>query len=228
MTAQLITPKLILIDLDGTLVDSVPDLAWAVDAMMAQLGLPRHGEARVRDWVGNGVERLVKRALTGEMSTDPSAELYARALPLFMDLYHQANGRYSQLFPGVKEGLATLATAGYALGCVTNKAERFTLPLLETLGVLGHFGVIVSGDTTPQKKPSPEPLWYAAGQMHSARERSLMVGDSMHDVQAARAAGFQVVCVSYGYNHGHDIRDARPDAVIDSLTELPPLLREAA
>ncbi len=217
-------PKLILIDLDGTLVDSVPDLAWAVDRTMEQLGLPAHGESHVRHWVGNGVERLVKRALTGELYAEPDADLYARAYPIFYRFYEECNGKYSCLFPGVAEGLAELSAQGYALGCVTNKAEAFTLPLLSNLGVLNWFGIVVSGDTTPFKKPRPEPLLHAATFFATDAHDALMVGDSMHDVEAARNAGFQVVCVPYGYNHGVDIREARPDVIIDSLALLPNLL----
>jgi len=215
-----IDARLILIDLDGTLVDSVPDLVWAVDATMDDLGLPRRGEHAVRHWVGNGVERLVKRALTLDLYAEPEAAMYARALPVFMAHYQAANGKYSRLFPGVAQGVRELAASGRHLACVTNKAERFTLPLLETLGVLSDFGLVVSGDTTPHKKPHPEPLLHAARHFDIAPAQSLMIGDSRHDVEAARAAGFKVLCVNYGYNHGDDIRDAAPDAVIDSLVDV--------
>ncbi len=217
-------PELILIDLDGTLVDSVPDLAWAVDRLMEQFGRPAHGADKVRNWVGNGVERLVKRALTEDLHAEPGADEFARALPIFMDYYHQANGQYSCLFPGVEAGLAALAAGDYRLGCVTNKAEAFTLPLLDALGIGSRFELVVSGDTTAHKKPHPEPLLHAARHFGIAPEQGLMVGDSMHDVEAARNAGFQVVAVSYGYNHGVDIRRARPDAVVDSLEQIPALL----
>ncbi len=217
-------PELILIDLDGTLVDSVPDLAWAVDRTMAHLGRPVHGADKVRNWVGNGVERLVKRALTEDLHAEPEAVLFAQALPVFMDYYHQANGKYSRLFPGVEAGLAALAEQGFRLACVTNKAEAFTLPLLEALGVLPRFELVVSGDTTAHKKPHPQPLLHAARHFGIAPAQGLMVGDSMHDVEAARNAGFQVVAVSYGYNHGEDIRAAEPDAVVDSLEQIPALL----
>jgi len=217
-------PELILIDLDGTLVDSVPDLAWAVDRTMVHLGRPAHGADKVRNWVGNGVERLVKRALTEDLHAEPEAVLFAQALPVFMDYYHQANGKYSRLFPGVEAGLAALAEQGFRLACVTNKAEAFTLPLLEALGVLPRFELVVSGDTTAHKKPHPQPLLHAARHFGIAPAQGLMVGDSMHDVEAARNAGFQVVAVSYGYNHGEDIRAAEPDAVVDSLEQIPALL----
>jgi phosphoglycolate phosphatase len=219
---------MILVDLDGTLVDSVPDLAWCVDELMQHLGRPAWGEAKVRTWVGNGVDRLVKRALTGEMHAEPDAALFERALAIYSELYQVNNAVRSRLFPGVNEGLLRLQAAGYKLGCVTNKAARFTEPLLRDLGIRDLFGIVVSGDTTPQKKPHPAPLLHAADFFKVRPERALMLGDSRHDVDAARAAGFAAVCVSYGYNHGEDIRGARPDAVIDSFTELPALLERAA
>lgn len=221
-------PQMVLLDLDGTLVDSVPDLAVSVNRMMAQLGRPAHSETSVRHWVGNGVERLVMRALTGELWVDPPAAEFEQAMPLFREAYAEVNGHESRLFPGVREGLEYLRGAGYRLGCVTNKAEAFTLPLLRALDVDGFFGIIVSGDTLPQKKPDPAPLLYAAQKLGASAATSLMVGDSEHDVKAARAAGFQVVCVSYGYNHGVPITEANPDAVVDSLAQIRALLEDAA
>ena len=221
-------PAMILIDVDGTLVDSVPDLAFCVDEMMKQLGLPPHGEAKVRDWVGNGVERLVRRALIGRLEGEPDEALFEKAYPIFLDLYAENTSRRSRLYPGVKEGLEYLKAAGYPLGCVTNKAARFTEPLLRDLGVADYFGIIISGDTLPKKKPDPLPLLHAAEHFGVAPADSLMIGDSVSDVKAARAAGFGIVCMSYGYNHGADIRDSHPDAVIDSLDQIRGLLEEAA
>jgi len=217
-------PRMILIDVDGTLVDSVPDLAYCVDELMRALGPPPHGEAKVRNWVGNGVERLVRRALLGQLDGEPPDEDYARAYPIFIDLYAENTSKRSRLYPGIREGLDWLKVHGYPLGCVTNKAAQFTLPLLQDLGVRDYFGIVVAGDTLPVKKPDPAPLLHAARLYGIAPDEALMVGDSVSDVKAARAAGFQIVCMSYGYNHGVDIRTASPDAVIDSLTELPALL----
>jgi phosphoglycolate phosphatase len=221
-------PAMILIDVDGTLVDSVPDLAYCVDAMMERLGRPPRGEAKVRNWVGNGVERLVRRALAGSLDGEPSEADFASAYPVFLALYARNISNRSCLYPGVREGLNMLKSAGYPLGCVTNKAAQFTEPLLRDLGVRDDFAIVISGDTLSRKKPDPEPLLHAAGFFGVAPGSSLMIGDSVSDVRAARVAGFQVVCVSYGYNHGIDIRDAKPDAVIDSLTEIMPLLDKAA
>lgn len=221
-------PRMILIDVDGTLVDSVPDLTFCVDAMMQALGRPVHGEARVRNWVGNGVERLVRRALIGQLDGEPDEADFQRAYPIFLDLYAENTCKRSRLYPGIREGLDYLKAAGYKLGCVTNKAAQFTEPLLRDLGVAGDFSIIVSGDTLPLKKPDPAPLLHAAKCLGVAPEQALMVGDSVSDVTAARAAGFQIVCMSYGYNHGVDIRASSPDAVIDTLTEIKPLLEAAA
>ena len=217
-------PKLVLIDLDGTLVDSVPDLAFCVDRLMEQMGRPIHGEQKVRNWVGNGVERLVRRALIGQLDGEPEEADFEQAFPLFVALYDRHNGEESRLYPGVKEGLDYLQAGDYHLGCVTNKAAQFTEPLLQALGVYDRFGVVISGDSLPQKKPDPMPLLHAAQHFGVAPSESLMLGDSVSDVTAARAAGFQIVCVSYGYNHGRDIREAEPDAVIDSFTELQGLI----
>ena len=213
-------PKLVLIDLDGTLVDSVPDLAFCIDEMMKALGKPVWGIEKVRTWVGNGVDRLVMRALTDTLWDDPSEEVFAEAQPIFMKLYADNTSGRSHLYDGVVEGLDYLKTSGFKVGCVTNKAEAFTVPLLKDMGIFDKFEIVVSGDTTPKKKPDPMPLLYAAEKLAELPEDCLMIGDSMHDVKAARNAGFQVVCVPYGYNHGHDIREAKPDLVIDSLAEL--------
>jgi len=217
-------PKMVLIDVDGTLVDSVPDLAYCVDEMLKAIDMMPHGEAEVRHWVGNGVERLVRRALIGQLDGEPDEALFAKAYPIFMDLYKDNTSKRSRLYPGVKEGVDYLQNAGFILGCVTNKAEEFTHPLLKDLGLFDYFESIVSGDTLDKKKPDPMPLLYSAEKLGVSPEESLMLGDSISDVKAARAAGFQIICMSYGYNHGVDIHESNPDAVIDSMVELKALL----
>lgn len=221
-------PDMILIDVDGTLVDSVPDLAYCVDEMMKQLGQPVHGEARVREWVGNGVERLVRRALIGQLDGEPDEARFEQAYPIFIELYAENTSKRSCLYPGVRAGLDALTRAGYKLGCVTNKAAQFTIPLLKDLGVHDDFAIIISGDTLEKKKPDPMPLLHAAEFFGVDPAKSLMVGDSVSDVKAARAAGFQIACMTYGYNHGVDIRESNPDVVLDSLEELIVLLEKAA
>lgn len=211
---------MVLIDVDGTLVDSVPDLAYCVDAMMRELGLPERGETRVRKWVGNGVERLVQRALINQLDGEPDEVLFAEALPVFEALYRDNTSKRSCLYPGVQEALDFLKTTGVRIGCVTNKASQFTLPLLKDLGVHDYFEIIICGDMLERKKPDPMPLLYAAEQLETSPAESLMIGDSMSDVKAARAAGFRIVCMSYGYNHGEDIRNYDPDAVVDSMEEI--------
>lgn len=213
-------PEMILIDVDGTLVDSVPDLAFCVDEMQKALNLPERGEASVRQWVGNGVEKLVKRALTNSMDAEPEDALYQKALTVFRQLYSENTSKRSQLYEGVISGLDYMKSSGYTLGCVTNKAGEFTLPILRDLGIQDYFSVIICGDDTPRKKPDPLPLLTAAQRLSVDPQKSLMIGDSQSDVKAARAAGFQIVCMSYGYNHGEDIRSFNPDAVLDSFAEL--------
>lgn len=222
----MLKPKLILLDLDGTLVDSIPDLAYAIDVMMTQLDLPTRGVEAVSHWVGNGVERLVKRALTGDMTAEPAADVFAQALSLFMSAYADCNGRHSQLYPGVREGLTWLHEECRPLVCITNKSERFVRPLLTSLDIADYFDLVIGGDTLAAKKPDPLPLTYSMQQFQKSPLESLMIGDSINDVQAARAAGCQVICVSYGYNHGQNIYLAGANAVIDNFLELPGLLMD--
>ncbi|MCK5669528.1 MAG: phosphoglycolate phosphatase [Gammaproteobacteria bacterium] len=221
-------PEMVLMDLDGTLVDTVPDLTYCLDNMLRELSLPEAGETKVREWVGNGIERLVKRGLTNEFDKEPEASLLEKALPIFIDSYRENACKHSQLYAGVREGLEYLTDNDFKLGCVTNKLSQFTDTILSTLGIRDKFGIVISGDTLPRKKPDPLPLLHAAKYFAVDPTQSLMVGDSVNDVRAARAAGFQVLCVSYGYNLGQDIRLANPDYVVDSLADLVNIFQVAA
>jgi phosphoglycolate phosphatase len=213
-------PKLVMIDVDGTLVDSVPDLAYCVDEMMIALGKPPIGNERVRLWVGNGVPRLVERALTGQLDGVPNNDEFDKALPIFLDLYSRNSCVRSHLYDGVMEGLNYLMSKDYLIGCVTNKAEQFTTPLLKSLGIFDYFKIVISGDTLEKKKPDPLPLIHSANFFKLNPKECLMLGDSVSDVKASRAAGFNIICMSYGYNHGNNIADENPDLVIDSMRQL--------
>jgi len=213
-------PKMIMIDVDGTLVDSVPDLTYCADEMMRELGLAVCGEQKVRHWVGNGVPKLVERILTGELEGKVDADLYAKAYPIYLQHYANNTAKRSHLYSGVRAGLDYLHEKNYVLGCITNKAEQFTLPLLKTLGIYNDFKLVLSGDSLARKKPDPLPLLHACKQFDVQPKDGLMLGDSISDVKAARAAGFAIICMSYGYNHGQDIRIAKPDLVLDSMAQL--------
>jgi len=217
------TPRLVLIDLDGTLVDSLPDIAFCVDRMLTELALPTVGPERVGQWIGNGTDILVRRALAGNLHGEVDEERYARALPLFRALYGAHTSERSRVYDGVAAGLDYLHATGAALACVTNKPSAFSHKLLADMELDKHFSLVISGDTLARKKPDPLPLLHAARHFAVPPEQALLIGDSANDVKAARAAGFRIVCVSYGYNHGDDIRASLPDAVIDSLAELPTL-----
>ncbi len=217
--------KMVMIDLDGTLIDTVPDLAATADRMLAELGRPARDMAQYRAWIGNGVPRLVKRALTGEMQAEPEAALFDKALAVFQTHYRTHVSDRSRPYPGVVEGLERLKAGRFSLACITNKAEAFTLPLLKDLDLFKYFQLILNGDSLPRQKPDPLPLTHACRHFGITPEHGVLVGDSSNDVQAARAAGMPVICVTYGYNHGHDIRDSHPDAVVDSLAEVPQYLR---
>lgn len=190
-------PELLAIDLDGTLVDSAPDLAYAVDAALESLGLPAAGERRVRGWIGDGMEVLVERALAAS-GGDVARQLEA-ALAEFTHVYRARVYVLSRLYDGVPETLAALSARGIALACITNKGEPFARAVLEQGGVLDAFDFVIGGDSLAAKKPDPLPLLEAARRAGTTPARSAMVGDSHHDLQAAAAAGFAFVWAAYGY-----------------------------
>lgn len=217
-------PDTILLDLDGTLVDSAPDLAAAVDQMLRALGRPVAGEALVRQWVGNGAAILVRRAMAGQFDYEngpPVPELdFKQALDLFFAAYADLNGRYARVYPGVVPFLAEARDRGCSLGVVTNKPRAFTGPLLELMDLDEWFGIAVSGDTLPVRKPDPAPLHHAMEFLGGGVASTLMVGDSITDVHSARNAGIPVVAVRYGYNYGASADQLGADIVVDSLAEL--------
>jgi phosphoglycolate phosphatase len=151
----------------------------------------------------------------------------AQAMPIYEKHYVAVNGRHTTIYPGVKEGLDKLKSLGLPLAVVTNKSGRFTLPLLESIGLAPYFRTVVSGDTLARKKPHPDPLLHACAALEIAPGDMLMIGDSLNDTQAARAAGCPVFCVTYGYNEGHDVHDLDTDAIVDSLVEAAGLVEKA-
>jgi phosphoglycolate phosphatase len=206
-----------LFDLDGTLVDTAPDLAAAANRMLADLGRASLPDDRIRDYVGKGVVNLVNRCF--EASGGGGEEDRARAHAVFERHYSAGIADRSRPYPGVVDGLEALERAGIAMGCVTNKAGRFTEPLLELTGLRRFFGVVVSGDTVERRKPHPDPMLYAAGKLGASPAETLVVGDSLNDVQSARAAGCAVVVVPYGYREGLSLEDLGADAVVASVEE---------
>ena len=220
--------KMMLFDLDGTLIHSAPDLALAINLMLKDLGQPPYLESSIVQWVGNGAQKLVKRALTGEMDGEPERALFEQALPLFFAHYETNLSTASVVYDGVEQTLLTLQGAGIALACVTNKPSRFTDPLLEAMGLAAFFSVTVSGDTLAQKKPHPQPLLYACEQLGApsryAAEYGIMVGDSVNDILAAKAIDMPAVAVDYGYAQGADLQTAGANKVISNLMDIIPLV----
>ena len=214
-------PSLIVFDLDGTLVDSAPDLAHSIDQMLVRLGRSPAGLERVRGWIGNGMPMLVKRALTGEQWPSAEPAGFAGALTLYMDIYAENLSARTRLYEGARECLHELRQRGLLMACITNKHSRFTRPLLEQLGVAEYFDAIASADQFAKHKPDPEPLLKTAEGLGVLPERSLMVGDSPADAEAARNAGFMLALVPYGYHGGKGVEALKPDLILESLAELP-------
>jgi phosphoglycolate phosphatase len=219
--------KAVMIDLDGTMLDTVADLAVAVNLMLKELGQPPLPEEQVRNFVGKGIPNLVKRALARDLNAEADAALFETALPLYLDCYERANGKHTVVYAGVREGLDALKKTGFPLACVTNKSERFTLPLLEQMQLADYFALVVAGDTLPRKKPDPLPLTHVCEQLAIAPRDMLMIGDSLNDTLAARAAGCPVFCVPYGYNEGMAVRDLDVDAIVETLFEATKLITKS-
>ncbi len=214
-----------IVDLDGTMVDTVGDFEVALRLALADLGQPPVSRAFISRTVGKGSEHLLTRSLA---EVGAPASLYDKAWARYQHHYIQINGQHSDVFPGVIEGLRSLQKLGLKLACLTNKPNAFAKPLLASKGLAGFFTHAFGGDAFEHKKPHPQPLLKTCEALGSAPARTLMVGDSSNDAAAARAAGCPVVLVSYGYNHGEPIASAGADQVIDSLQALATLLRRPA
>jgi len=214
----------IVIDLDGTLLNTAPQLSEAANRMLRDIDYAPVSQTLLSSYIGNGISWLVKRALTGDMHATPDAALYDHALPIFEKHYTELLLE-SKTFDGVIEGLDAMKAAGFRLGCITNKVERYTTPLLAGIGLAKYFEITLAGDTLPEKKPHPMPLLHAAKFFGVPIEKLLLIGDSLSDTLAARAAGCPVFCVPYGYNHGEPVETLDQDAVIANLPSAMPLIQ---
>ena len=216
-----------IVDLDGTMVDTLGDFAQALNLMLADLALPAIAPPGIANTVGKGSAHLLRLVLNhalaqqGRALTAPEIEaLNVRAWPIYQQHYLRINGQFATVYVGVPEGLQALRRAGLRLACVTNKPLPFALPLLRAKGLEGFFEHVFGGDSFEKKKPDPQPLLKTCAALGTAPARTLMVGDSSNDAQAARAAGCRVVLVTYGYNHGAPVRAVDADGFVDSLGEL--------
>ena len=217
--------RAIAFDLDGTLVETLPDLHEAAIRMLAQIGRPAVTESTVRAYVGDGVDRLVKRLLTGEPDGEPDAVAFEKAAENFRAHYASVLTRASRPFPGALSTLEVLRRRGFKLACVTNKPARFTEPLLQGLGLTAYLDRVISGDSLPRKKPDPLPLLHTARAFGIEPAQLLMIGDSPVDTGAARAAGCPVFCVPYGYRGTLPVQALDCDAIVPTLPDLLDLIR---
>ena len=214
--------ELILFDLDGTLIDSVPDLASAINHTLEILGRELFSEDTIRGWVGNGAEVLVKRALGGATAIDENLdrELVKHSLKIFLDFYSHNLNKKTSLYPNVKETLIYLDKRGYKLAIITNKPYKFVKPILESLDIDRLFVEYIGGDSLDVKKPDPYPLRYMCERLGIDQDRALMVGDSKNDILAANSAGIDSIAVSYGYNYSQSISTYNPTTVVDDFGQI--------
>lgn len=210
-----------IVDLDGTMVDTLGDFVAALAGMLTDLGLPLVGRDAVARLVGKGSEHLI-RSVLGLVQPDAAraTALYAQAWARYQHHYLAINGRYAEVFAGVHAGLEAMRARGWRLACLTNKPTAFARPLLADKGLDGYFAQVFGGDAFERKKPDPMPLWKTCEALGTSPARTLMLGDSSNDAQAARAAGCPVVLVTYGYNHGEPVRNVDADGFVDRLDAL--------
>ena len=217
--------KVIMIDLDGTLLNTADDLALSANLMLKDLELPEQSTATICSYIGKGIQKLVKRTLTGQLDDEPDAALFEKALPIYEKHYANNLSVNTCPYPGVLEGIKALQQAGFKLACITNKAEAFTLPLLRATGLYDQFEIVLSGDSLPRKKPDPMPLTHICQHFDAQPHEALLIGDSLNDAIAARAAGCHVFIVPYGYNEGRDVYELDCDAIVESLFDASKLVK---
>ncbi len=224
MNSSLARTRCVMFDLDGTLVDSAPDIAISMNKMLQQLNYPTHDLAQVRDWMGNGATKLIKRALTAQVDGEPPEALFKKAQQTFFDLYDQHINVESAMYAGALEGLTILREQSYIMACVTNKPRRFTPALLEAFGLEHYFDYLICGDDLAVKKPDPQVLQNVLREADLTPMQAVMVGDSASDIKAARAANMKSFCVRYGYHQGTGVDALGADYIIDSIEEVPQYL----
>ena len=219
---KLSNKKLLIFDLDGTLIDSSGDLALAVNHTLKTLNLPTYDLNTIHHWVGNGAEILVKRALSGSSTIDTTLkESYWReALKIFLDFYSKNLAVATVTYPNVPTTLKTLKERGYRLAIVTNKPYPFVEPILEALGLNDLFELIVGGDSLEKKKPDPMPLLYVCQKLDISPSESVMIGDSKNDILASKSANMDSVGVTYGYNYGESIEHYKPTIVCNRFEDI--------
>lgn len=215
--------KAVLIDLDGTLVHTAPEIARAANRMLANLSLPTFTAEQITTYIGDGATTLIKRCLTGQLHGEPAPALLAAAQPLFFEYYAQIVAE-SKPYPNVQAGLQAIKSKGLPIACVTNKPHGFTMPLLEHCQLLQYFDLVVSGDTLAKKKPDPDQIFYVCEKFGVPVEQVALIGDSKTDITAARSAGCVVLAVPYGYNQGQRIAASEVDALIDNIGDVLDLL----
>ena len=208
-------------DLDGTLVDSVPDLATALNQMLSHYQLPTYDEQIIRHWVGNGARVLVERGLSGgaEINHHMQPEIDA-ALEKFLFYYRTLKTKSTVLYEGVFDTLHALKNRGYTLVLITNKPSEFIEPILSAFSLSALFSLTIGGDSLPEKKPSALPLLYACEKLYISPSQCVMVGDSKNDILAAKAANIKSIGLTYGYNYGESIATYQPDWVLDNFSDI--------
>ncbi len=217
--------RLIVFDLDGTLIDSAPDLVKAVNYALTILNKPTHSQATIQQWIGNGADVLVKRALLNNWHIGEIPDDFEIAFELFKTYYAEHDWVHSRLYDGVLETLQTLKNADFKLACVTNKTARFTNPLMETAGLAPYFDFIASGDTFVEMKPEPLPLLETAKLFNVVPENAWMIGDSINDISAGKRAGFKTIAVSYGYAGQHSMAELNADYTVNAILEIVDLIK---
>jgi phosphoglycolate phosphatase len=213
-----------IIDLDGTMLHTVPDFELALNAMRAEFGLAPIDQATIEPMVGKGSEKLIRDVLALDFPAARIDAVFEDAMAAYQRHYLAINGEKSTLFPDVIEGLSALRDLGLRLACVTNKPIAFTLPLLEKKGLAPFFEIVYGGDSLPKKKPDPLPLQQVCRDFEFEPARVVAIGDSSNDAEAAQAAGCFVLTVPYGYNHGKPVQTINSDGIVDSLLDAAKLI----